>query len=393
MRYPNDLSFQFYNPTRIVFGPGSARDAGTELGNLGCRKAFLVTDKVLRTTTDIVGRVQKALGSAFAGIFDEVPPDSGVDIVEKCAAQARAAGADSLVSVGGGSVIDTTKGAAILLTEGGSLLDYQGFQMLTRRQTPHLCIPTTAGTGSEVTYAAVIKDHEAKRKLLFADYHIIPDTAILDPELTLGLPRSLTAATGMDAFSHALEAITSIQREPVADALGLRAIALVAEYLPRAVKDGADLGARGQMLIASNIAGAAFSNAQVGLIHAIAHVLGGRFGIHHGVANAVAMPYVVRFNNGEAADRHAAIGQAMGLDLRGRSEEAAGLETAKAIQALNRELGLPASLRELGVPEDQLSSCAEAALGDGSIVYNARTVMEAEELRGLLRSAWLGEPL
>ncbi|MDP3178314.1 MAG: iron-containing alcohol dehydrogenase, partial [Spirochaetaceae bacterium] len=232
MKYPADLSFQYFNPTRIVFGPGSARDAGTELGNLGCRRALLVTDRPLRTTTDIVGRVQKALGSACAGVFDDVPPDSGVGVVERCAAMAREAGADSLVSVGGGSVIDTAKGAAILLTEGGSLLDYQGFQMLTRRQTPHLCIPTTAGTGSEVTYAAVIKDPVAKRKLLFADYHIIPDTAILDPELTLGLPRTLTAATGMDAFSHALEAIASIQREPIADALGLRAIALITANLP-----------------------------------------------------------------------------------------------------------------------------------------------------------------
>ena len=251
----------------------------------------------------------------------------------------RACGADAVISIGGGSVMDTAKGIAILLKEGGSLLDYQGFQVLTRRQTPHIAIPTTAGTGSEVTYVAVVKDHQKKQKLLFGDYHIIPDTAILDPALTVDLPPRLTAATGLDAFSHGLEALSSAQREPVADALGLHAIRLIKEFLPRALKNGADLAARGQMLIAASLGGAAFSNAQVGLIHAIAHVVGARHGVHHGMANAILMPHVMRFNNSVVADRFRLAAEAMGADVRGMSDEAAGLCAAAAIEAFVRENG------------------------------------------------------
>jgi alcohol dehydrogenase class IV len=164
-----------------------------------------------------------------------------------------------------------------------------------------VCLPTTAGTGSEITYIAVIKDHDKKQKLLFGDHHIIPDVAILDPVLTLGLPPFMTAATGMDALSHAIEAITSSQREPFADAFGLHAIRMIKDWLPLAVSNGADVNARGQMLIAACLAGAAFSNAQVGMVHAIAHTLGARHGVHHGTANAVVMPYVMRFNNADVA--------------------------------------------------------------------------------------------
>ena len=245
-----------------------------------------------------------------------MPSDSGVHAVNAGAEAGRACGADAIVSVGGGTVIDTAKGIAILLTEGGSLMDYQGFQVLSRRQTPHVAVPTTAGTGSEITYVAVIKDHDNHHKLLFADHHIIPDVAILDPALTVGLPPRLTAATGLDAFSHGLEALTSAQRQPVADALGLHAIRLVHRFLPRAVRAGTDIVARGQMLAAATLGGAAFSNAQVGMVHAIAHVLGGRHGVHHGVANAVLLPHVMRHNNPAVADRHRAVAEAMGLDVR-----------------------------------------------------------------------------
>ncbi len=223
MEYPADLSFLFMNPTRVVYGAGSSAEVAPELTGLGCRRALVVTDKVLAAKADIVGKITRALGPACAGVFSDVPADSGVHTVNAGAELGRAQGADSIVSVGGGSVIDTAKGIAILLTEGGSLLDYQGFQLLSRRQTPHISIPTTAGTGSEVTYFALVKDHENRRKIIFGDHHIIPDVAILDPNLTVGLPPLLTAATGLDAFSHGLEALTSAQREPMSDALGLHA--------------------------------------------------------------------------------------------------------------------------------------------------------------------------
>jgi alcohol dehydrogenase class IV len=386
--YSADLSFLYTAPTRVVFGAGASRDVGVELAGLGRQRALVVTDRQLAEKTGIVGRITRALGAKCAGVYADVPADSGVHVVNEAAAFGKARGADSIVSVGGGSVMDTAKGVAILLTEGGSLQDYQGFQLLTRDQAAHVCIPTTAGTGSEVTYVAVIKDHDGRRKLLFADYHIIPNVAILDPELTVGLPPRVTAATGLDALSHGIEAVTSAQREPIADALGLHAIRLIREHLPRVMKDGADIAARGQMLIAATLGGAAFSNAQVGLMHALAHVVGARHGVHHGLANSIVMSHVIRFNNDAAADRHRVIAEAFGVDVRGASDEAAGLSLASALTEFQRQAGLPLSLREVGVPESDLAACAEAALSDGSIVYNAKPVSDPAEVLAVLKAAW-----
>jgi aldehyde dehydrogenase (NAD+) len=386
-----DLSFLFYSPTRIVFGVGSAGDVALELRNLGCKKTVLVTDRWLYDNTDLVKKIERWLGDLCVGVFADVPSDSGLHIINQGYEFARERGAQGVVSVGGGSVIDTAKGIALLLKEGGRLEDYQGFQMLTRKVAPHVCLPTTAGTGSEVTYIAVVKDHDKKQKLLFGDHHIIPDVAILDPLLTLGLPPALTAATGMDALSHAVEAITSSQREPISDALGLHAIRLIRRWLPQAVSDGSDIDARGHMLIAATMAGAAFGNAQVGLVHAIAHTVGARHGVHHGLANAVAMPYVMRFNNSEVAEEQAAIAEAIGVDTRGMPAEQAGLAAANAVARLGAELGLPSNLKGAGVPEDDLEECAQVALSDGAIIYNGRPIFDPDEVLAVLRKAWAGD--
>jgi alcohol dehydrogenase len=386
-----DLSFLFFSPTRIVYGVGSAGDVAVELRNLGCSKAVIVSDRFLYDRTGLVKKIERSLGSMCVGVFADVPSDSGLHVVNQGYELARSWGAEGVVSVGGGSVIDTAKGIAILLKEGGKLEDYQGFQMLTRKVVPHVCLPTSAGTGSEVTYVAVVKDHQKKQKLLFGDHHIIPDVAILDPLLTLGLPSALTAATGMDALSHAVEAITSSQREPIADALGLHAIRLISEWLPLAVKNGADVNARGHMLVAATMAGVAFGNAQVGLVHAIAHTVGARHGVHHGLANAVAMPYVMRFNNTDVAEEQAVIAEALGVDTRNMTVEQAGLAAADAVARLNAELGLPATLKAVGVPEDDLEVCAQVALSDGAIIYNGKPVFDPAEILPVLRKAWAGD--
>jgi len=386
--YDSSLSFIFMNTTRVVFGPGSCRDVKEEVRALGCARAVVVTDSVLASRTDVPARIEKALGDSCAGVFSEVVPDSGVHVVDAGAAFARERGADCIVSVGGGSAIDTAKGIAIVLKEGGSLRDYEGFQVLKRPQTPHVAIPTTAGTGSEVTYVAVIKDHEAHQKLLFGDYNIIPNTALLDPDLTVGLPPHLTAATGMDAMSHAVEAIHSQQNEPIADGLALHAIRLIAEFLPRAVEDGKDLVARGQMLIASNMAGAAFSNAQVGLVHAIAHTVGARYGIHHGLANSIVMPHVVRFNAGEVAATYRPVAGALGIATDSLTDEACAEAVASRLSELAARTGLPRTLSSQGVPEDALPELAEATLADASIIYNGRTVLDADEVLGVYRAAF-----
>ena len=206
MAYDKDLSFIYKNFTRLVYGINASKDVGAEVDELKRSRAFIVTDKGV-SDAGLVEEVEKALGKRCVGRYDECPQDSGFHIVNEAAERAREAGADCLVSVGGGSVIDTAKGMAIIISEGGKLEDYSGFQLLAHPITPHIVIPTTAGTGSEVTYAFVIKDWEKNQKLLYADDYLMPNTGILDPVMTRGLPPMLTATTGMDALTHAIEAI------------------------------------------------------------------------------------------------------------------------------------------------------------------------------------------
>jgi alcohol dehydrogenase class IV len=317
-----------------------------------------------------------------------VEPDSGLHIVNQGAKFGKELAADGLVSVGGGSAIDTAKGMAILLKEGGKLQDYAGFQVLTRPQTPHIVIPTTAGTGSEVTYVAVIKDHDQGRKLLFGDYNILPNVAILDPRMTEGLPPRLTAATGMDAMCHAIEAIHSLQREPVADGMALHAIRLIKEFLPRAVNDGKDMTARGQMLIAANMAGAAFSNAQVGIVHALAHTVGAKFKVHHGLANSILLPSCLRYNADACGDVYLDILPAMGVNVERVSHDEAGNILADKIADFTKRLGLPQKLREAGVPQEGLKECSEIALSDGAIVYNPKFISDPAEVLKVYEQAW-----
>jgi len=388
MPYDANLNFIFWCPTKVVFGENTALDVAIEVENLKCKKALIVTDRDLVKNTDIPEKIKKALGNLCVGIFSDVEADSGVHIVNQGAKVGKELGVDCLVSVGGGSAIDTAKGMAIILKEGGKLQDYAGFQILTRPQTPHIVIPTTAGTGSEVTYIAVIKDHQEGRKLLFGDYNILPNVAILDPKMTEGLPPKLTAATGMDAMCHAIEAMHSLQREPVADGMALHAIRLIKEFLLRAVQNGKDMTARGQMLIAATLAGSAFSNAQVGLVHALAHSVGARFKVHHGLANSILLPACLRYNADVCGDVYLNILSALGVNVKGIPVDQAGEAVADEIGKFTKELGLPQRLRDAGVPEEGLKECSELALSDGAIVYNPKFISDSEEVLKVYQQAW-----
>jgi len=380
------LAFVFSAPTRIVYGEGCAAEAGIEMSALGGRRPFLVTDAGVRAAGLAYG-VMKALGKACAGVFDEVPQDTGVHVVEKAAELARSCGADGVVSLGGGSVLDTGKGLALLLTEGGRLADYQGFQMLTRRQAFHVAIPTTAGTGSEATTVAVIKDHQARSKVLLFDAHLAPDVGLLDPRLLVSLPPRITAFTGMDALTHAVEAVHSLQAEPFSDALALHAVRLIAGSLPACVERGQDLEARGRMLVAATLAGQAFTNAMVCVVHALAHTLGGRFGVPHGLANAILLPFGMEYNLESSAARYALVAEAFGVRQAGMGAEESARAAVEAVRDLSARVGLPRRLREAGVPRESLAEVADAALSDGSIVYNPRPA-DAASLAELLEAAW-----
>lgn len=376
MRHDPDLSFNFFAPTKIVFGNGSVNEVLPEANELGIKKAILVTDPVLAGMDDVFGRVRKAAGPVIAGEFTECTQDSGVDIVNRAYAAALEMGADGVISVGGGSVIDTAKGISLLMAEHGNLLDHVGFQNMNSPAAPHIVLPTTAGTGSEVTYVAVIKDHQAHKKLLFADYKLIPRVAILDPGLTIGLPTGLTAATGMDAISHAIESMHSSQGEYIADGLAIHALHLLKDAIPVCVKNPGDIQARGAQLVAATMAGAAFSNAQVGLVHAMAHTVGARYGLHHGLLNAIFLPHVIRFNCEDSKDAYIEVAQAFGLATTGNVCET----LADFLTDFAGSLGLEMHLGKLGVTRSAINELAVATLEDGAIVYNGRMVFDPDEL-------------
>jgi alcohol dehydrogenase class IV len=277
---------------------------------------------------------------------------------------------------------------AILLTEGGKIEDYSGLQMLNRPQTPHIAIPTTAGTGSEVTYAFVVKDWDKNQKLIFADTFVIPNVGILDPTLTEGLPPGLTATTGMDAMTHAVEAIHALQAMPMSDAMAMHAIRLIMEYLPTCVENGSDLFARGQQQIAATMAGVAFGNAQIGMVHAMAHAVGGLFKVPHGLGNSIILPHVILYNMDECADRYVMVAEAMGLDTKGMSDLEASEAVANAIWDLTKKMGVPQKLSEVGVPEDGLEAAADLALSDGSIVYNPKLIYETDQILEVYKKAY-----
>jgi alcohol dehydrogenase class IV len=385
--YASDLSFNFNNPTKIVFGAGAVNDIGPEMDSLNKKRAVIITDEGL-VATGIIDRIKDILGRRCVGIFSEVKPDTGVYIIERGVKYAKGLDADILISVGGGSSIDTAKAMAILISEGGRLEDYQGWQILKRPLIPHIAVPTTAGTGSEVTYVAVVKEHERGIKLVFGDNHLIPNTAILDPELTINLPPDITAATGMDALSHAIESMHSLQRQPIADGLALQAIRMIFNYLVISVENGKDIAARGQMQIAATMAGIAFSNAQLGIVHAMAHAVGARFGVPHGIANAIFLPHGMGYNIDICEGEYAAIAEAAEIDIHKKTKRGAAEMAIYAVKRLTEEIGLPTKLSDVNVTKEGFAICAENAMADPSIVYNSRTPSGPDDILKLLEKAW-----
>ena len=386
--YDADTSFIYQAPTRLVYGVGTIAELAAELEAIGGQKAVLVTDKFLREQTDLADKAQKGLGTRFAGVFDGTEPDASFASIAAGYEAAKAMGADSVVSLGGGSAMDTGKAIAMLLAHGGELMDHEGVHTLPGSIVPHICVPTTAGTGSEVSYVFIAKDKKNLRKHIFCDFNLTPPVAILDPELSVGLPNHLTAATALDALTHAIEAMQSQQRQPMADMYGREAISRIATYLPRAIADNGDLQARGELLLGATMAGVAFSNAQVGLVHAMAHAVGARHGIHHGLANAICLPHVIRFNAETCPSVYADCARAFGMAPSGEGDLADTMRFADRLEAFLVEVGLPTRLSEVGVPEDDLETCAGLATEDGSIIYNARFAMMPDLVLAVFKAAF-----
>ena len=380
--------FQFYCPTKLVFNPGISKDISAELSVYSLSKVFIITDKMLLDLGVVAPILEglKGAGVEVAGIFKDVPPNSEIKVIQRAADEAIRSEADGVIAIGGGSVLDTAKGVDILLTHGGDLVnDYSGAETLPGPLKPLIAIPTTAGTGSEVTHVAVILDEATHNKLSFVDRNLAPHLAVLDPELTVGLPPKLTAATAMDALTHSIESMTSIQANPVSDAFAARAIPLICENILKAVKNGKDIDARGALMTAATMAGVAFDHAMVGIIHGMSHSAGALAPVHHGTANSIFLPWGMEYNFEPCVKKYAEIASLMGVPVSGLSDEARARKAIEYILQLrlnlHQECGLAYRLRDSGVREDQLDDIAEGAVNDGTSFYNPREVVKEEVLK------------
>lgn len=389
MKYP-DIEFEpfftWVNRPKIMYSPGLRSELGYEMGELGGNKVVIYTDKGLLEAgvTEMVAEEVRNSDLELVGIFDNIIQDARIDSINEGAEFYRNKGADSMVVVGGGSVMDTAKAINIMAGEG-----HDDFQPLAeqgalwdeaRPLPPHIAFPTTAGTACEVTNGMVLLDVEAKAKLGVTHPYCNADIAMLDPELTIKLPSKITAFTGIDALTHAIECVSSTGAEPIADALGLHAIRLICKFLPVAVKEPDNITARGHMLIASTLAGMGFINAMTGGVHACAHALGGIYGIPHGMANAIMLPVLMDFNVDEARYKYMMIADAMGIDVSGKEPLGAAREAVQAVKDLKSQIGITETLKDFNVPEDRekLMELAELALSDGQAPYNPRPLEEED---------------
>jgi aldehyde dehydrogenase (NAD+) len=385
MSYPRATGFSWAGPTKLTIGPGRAAGVADEVSKLGGKRVLLISDRGIEKA-GLLPIVQGALGSLLKATFLDVPQDSGLETVDAAALAGREAGVDSVVCIGGGSVIDTAKATAVCLGAGGKTIDHIGVMMLRGQPVPHVVVPTTAGTGSEVTNTAVIRHAERGRKVYILDDKLIPGAAILDPTLTTGLPRMLTASTGMDALTHAIEAVVSKTSNPISEGLALQAIRMIVEYLPQCIERPQDLEARVQMQLASSMAGWAFSVAGVGLVHGMSHALGARVGVPHGTANGIILPHVMRFNAQVAAPKLALVARALGVaaELDPAQLSAAA---ASAVANLLTKIQHPSRLSEVGVKPSDLEACAALALTDGATSTNPRAVRSTDEIVAVYREA------
>ncbi|SUA58447.1 Alcohol dehydrogenase 2 [Oligella ureolytica] len=378
------MAAQFFMPSNNIIGEGALDLAVEQIALLGFKKALIVTDKPLAELgfATQVATLLEAKG-VESDIFDEVKPNPTVANVNDGLTKLKEAGADCVISLGGGSPHDCAKGIAIVASNGGKIEDYEGLDKSTKPQLPLIAINTTAGTASEMTRFTIITDETRQVKMAIVDKHVTPILSVNDPKLMEDMPASLTAATGMDALTHAVEAYVSTAANPLTDACAVKAIELIAKYLPTAVADGKNAEAREQMAYAQFLAGMAFNNASLGYVHAMAHQLGGLYDLPHGVCNALLLPHVEEFNLRAAKPRL----EEIGAILSANNTELQGLDVIEAIKKLAGIVGIPKSLRELGVKEEDFTVLAENAMKDVCGLTNP-VQPTLEEVIGIFKAAY-----
>lgn len=367
--------YGFFIPTVSLMGVGAWKELGNQIKTLGGKKPFICTDKGITAcglTQQVVDFIKQDTGLDTI-VFDGTVPNPTDTNVHDGLKVFKDNNCDLIVSLGGGSSHDCGKGIGIVATNGGNIRDFEGINKSAKAMPPFIAINTTAGTASEMTRFCIITNTSNKVKMAIVDWRVTPNIAINDPLLMAGMPPALTAATGMDALTHAVEAYVSTIATPVTDACALMAIDLISRNLRSAVANGSDMGARDKMAYAEFLAGMAFNNASLGHVHAMAHQLGGFYDLPHGVCNAILLPAVQRFNMIAKMDRFVEIAKAMGENVNGLSTRAAAEKALESIRTLSGDVGIPSGLKELGVKEADLTIMAENAMKDACSFTNPRS--------------------
>ncbi len=398
-------TWTFHSAGQLLFGRDAARQLGDVAGRLGARRVLVVTDRVLGQA-GVAERIRSPLAEAgvTVGVFDGGEPEPSFRAARACIGMARAFRPDALLGLGGGSNMDLAKITATVLAHGGDLRDYVGDDKIPGPIGPLICVPTTAGTGSEVSAASVLTDDENHIKVGILSNYLRPRVALVDPLLTVSCPPKVTADSGIDALTHAIEAYTAVDnktfplppgertvyqgRHPMGDVLAERAIAFIGRHLRRAVARGDDLEAREGMALGATLAGMAFSNVGVALVHAMEYPVGGAVHCSHGAGNGLLLPFVMRFNLPERRPQFAAVARLLGEDVTGLDEEQAAERAIAAVESLRGDVGIPRRLRDLGVRPEHLRPFAEKAAGIRRIVrVNPRTP-SVEDVEAIYRAAY-----
>jgi alcohol dehydrogenase class IV len=407
-------TWTFHSAGQLVFGLGAVEQLAELLPQLltvlparGASaagvKVLVVTDKPL-VSAGVSAQVTATLGGAQHRVFDGGQPEPALAVVDECIAAAREFGPDVILGLGGGSNMDLAKVTAACVSLGGTPRDYVGDSRIPGPIMPLVCVPTTSGTGSEVTAAAVLTDTAAKLKVGILSNYLRPRLAVVDPRLTLSCPAKVTADSGIDALTHAIEAYTAVDNEhfplppgehtvyqgrhPLGDCLAEKAIELIGRHLVTAVREPNNLEARSGMALAATIAGLAFSNVGVALVHAMEYPVGGAVHCSHGAGNGLLLPYVMRFNLPARKPQFAQIARLLGKDTSDMSEDQAALAAITAVEELRAAIGIPTRLRELGVTQDQLAGFAEKAFGIKRILRVNPREVSAADIEQIFRAAW-----
>lgn len=356
-------SFTFTGAKKTVFGKGSINQLPDLISELQAQRPIIFLDGNLSSET-LRKKISKLCGSGKGEsiIYDKITGEPELYLADEGAALAVQEGCDIVIGIGGGSTMDVAKAAAAIAKNGGKAEDYLGLNKVPGPGLPTVMIPTTAGTGSEVTFTAVFIRKDLNKKEGINSIYMYPDIALLDPELTLSVPPAVTAATGMDALCHAIESYTSITASPMSEMVSLEAIRLISENLRTCVQDGNNVEARSSMLLGSMYAGLGLANAGVTAVHSLSYPLGGQYGISHGIANTVLLAPTMRFNVSGAAEKFARIAKIMGRHIDDMTPQDAAMSAVDAVEALIRDCGIDGGLEKLGIPREVFHKLAEAAM-------------------------------